>query len=81
MFIVAVVQHIMIGDLSQGGVSLSDDDPEYFASSADDTDHLPEGTELGDTPQLSRSEEYSLVRDSTSTFAGENTKTRHVRVE
>jgi len=80
MFIVAVVQHIMIGDLSQGGMSFSGDEPEYFASTADDTDHLPEGTELGDTP-LSRSEEYSLVRDSTSTFAGENTQARHIRVE
>ena len=81
MFIVAVVQHIKIGDLSQGGVWLSGDEPGYSASSDDDIDHMPEGSELGDTHRLSRSEEYSLVRDSTSGFAGENVQTKHIQVE
>jgi hypothetical protein len=71
MFIVAVVQHIKIGDLSQGGVFLSGDEPGYSTSSADDIDHLPGGIEVGDT-RLSKSDEYSLVRESTSGFAGEN---------
>jgi proteasome activator subunit 4 len=70
MFIVSVVQHIKIGDLSQGGVSLSGDEPGYM--DVDDVDYLPEGTEFGDSPRLSKSEERSLVRDSTAGFAGED---------
>jgi len=70
MFIVSVVQHIRIGDLSQAGVSLSGDDPGFNAMDVDD-DRLPEGTEPGDTPRLSRSEERLLVRDSTASFVGE----------
>lgn len=69
MFIVAVVQHIKIGDLSQGGISLSGDEPGYDVD-VDDIDRLPAGTEIGDTPRLSKSEERSLVRDSTASFAG-----------
>jgi proteasome activator subunit 4 len=72
MFIVAVVQHIKIEDLSQGGVPLYGDESGYSVSSANENDHLPEGTELGDNPRLSRSGEYSLVRESTSGFTGEN---------
>lgn len=70
MFIVSVVQHIKIGDLSQSGLSFSSDAPEDQLMDVDDVDHLPEGTELGDTPQLSRADERSLVRDSTASFAG-----------
>jgi len=69
MFIVAVVQHIKIGDLSQGGISLSGDEPGYEMD-VDDVDRLPDGTEIGDAPRLSKSEERSLVRDSTASFAG-----------
>jgi len=36
----------------------------------DKVDHLPEGTELGAAPRLSRSEERSVVRDSTASFPG-----------
>ncbi|KAH9487094.1 Proteasome activator complex subunit 4 [Psilocybe cubensis] len=68
MFILSVVQHIKIGDLSQSGFSFSDDGPTDDMD-VDDVDHLPEGTEPGDTPQLSRAEERSLVRDSTANFA------------
>lgn len=70
MFIVSVVQHIKIGDLSQAGVSLSGDDTGLNVMDVDD-EHLPEGTEPGVMPRLSRSEERSLVRDSTASFAGE----------
>lgn len=69
MFIVAVVQHIKIGDLSQSGMSFSGDEPEEMMDT-DEHDHLPEGTEIGSQPQLSRAEERSLVRDSTAGFAG-----------
>jgi len=69
MFIVAVVQHIKIGDLSQGGITLSGDEPGYEID-VNDIDRLPDGTEIGDTPHLSKSEERSLVRDSTASFAG-----------
>ena len=70
MFIVAVVQHIKIADLSQSGFSLSGDEPGDQMMDVDDTDRLPEGTDVGDVPRLSRSEERSLVRDSTAGFAG-----------
>ncbi|KAF8971500.1 armadillo-type protein [Flammula alnicola] len=69
MFIVSVVQHIKIGDLSQSGLSLSGDDPGDEMMDIDDVDHLPEGTEAGDEPRLSRADERSLVRDSTASFA------------
>jgi len=69
MFIVAVVQHIKIGDLSQSGMSFSGDEPGEMMD-VDKTDHLPEGTEIGSQSQLSRAEERSLVRDSTAGFAG-----------
>lgn len=77
MFIVAVVQHIKIGDLTQGGISLSWDEPGFGTMDVDDVDHLPEGTEHGDTSRLSRSEERSLVRDSTAGFAGEDYQAAH----
>ncbi|KAF9474298.1 hypothetical protein BDN70DRAFT_884955 [Pholiota conissans] len=70
MFIVSVVQHIKIGDLSQSGLSLSSDGgPGDDMMDVDDTDHLPDGTEIGDEPRLNRAEERSLVRDSTASFA------------
>ena len=69
MVIVSVVQHIKIGDLSQSGLSLSSDGPVDDMMDVDDVDHLPEGTE-SEEPRLSRSDERSLVRDSTSGFAG-----------
>ena len=69
MYIVSVIQHIKIGDLSQSGMSFSGDEPDD-AMDEDDVDHLPEGTELGAAPRLSRSEERSLVRDSTASFPG-----------
>lgn len=36
----------------------------------EEVDHIPDGTEPGDTPVLSREEERSLVKDSTASFAG-----------
>ena len=69
MFIVAIVQHMKIGDLSQSGISFSGDEP-VEAMDVDEIDHLPEGTEIGSEPQLNKAEERSLVRDSTASFAG-----------
>lgn len=69
MFIVAIVQHIKIGDLSQSGMSFSGDEPEETMD-VDEIDHLPEGTEFGSEPRLNKAEERSLVRDSTASFAG-----------
>ncbi|KAF8807254.1 hypothetical protein BYT27DRAFT_7189352 [Phlegmacium glaucopus] len=70
MFIVAVVQHMKIGDLSQSGMLFSSDEPEERMDVDDnEIDHLPEGTEIGSQSQLNRAEERSLVRDSTASFA------------
>jgi proteasome activator subunit 4 len=69
MFIVAIVQHMKIGDLSQSGISFSGDEPEETMV-VDEIDHLPEGTEIGSEPRLNRAEERSLVRDTTASFAG-----------
>ena len=69
MFIVAIVQHMKIGDLSQSGISFSGDEP-VEAMNVDEIDHLPEGTEIGSEPRLNKAEERSLVRDSTASFAG-----------
>ena len=65
MCIVSVIQHIKIGDLSQSSMSFSRDEPD---DAMDEVDYLPEGTELGAAPRLSRSEERSLVRDSTASY-------------
>jgi hypothetical protein len=70
MFIVSVIQHIKIADLSQSGLSLSADGPGDDMMDIHDVDHIPDGTDLGDTPRLSRAEERSLARDSTAGFAG-----------
>lgn len=70
MFIVSVIQHIKIGDLSmsQSGAALGDVPPEEM--DIDQEYELPDGTDIGDTPALSRADERSLVRDSTAGFAG-----------
>ncbi|KAL1690120.1 hypothetical protein GGG16DRAFT_125867 [Schizophyllum commune] len=72
LFIVSVVQHIKIGDLSgqhSGSVNpLVGDGPADGMMDVDIVE-LPEGTEPGDTPSFSLEEERSLVRDSTANFA------------
>ena len=69
MFIVAIVQHMKIGDLSQSGMSFSGDEPEETMD-VDEIYHLPEGTEIGSEPRLNKAEERALVRDATASFAG-----------
>jgi proteasome activator subunit 4 len=71
MFIVAVVQNIKIGDLSstQSGLSFSSDAPGETMD-VDEGIHLPDGTEPGASPTLSKAEERVLVRESTAGFAG-----------
>lgn len=79
MFIVSVVQHMKIGDLSmqQGGVPLSSGPAEdMMEMDGQDDSRLPDGVEAGEAPTLSREEERTLARDSTAGFAGQ----RHVRV-
>ena len=58
-------------------MTLSWDEPGFGTMDVDNVDCLPEGTELGDSPRLSRSEERSLVRDSTAGFAGEDHQASH----
>lgn len=72
MFIVSVIQHIKIGDLSMhhSGVAFTGDTPGDEMMDIDTDDRLPDGTEPGESPTLSREEERSLVRDSTAGFAG-----------
>lgn len=74
MFIVSVVQRIKIGDLSiqQGGVPLSSAGAEDMMDidNKGDNTRLPDGTEVGETPTLSKEEERALARDSTAGFAG-----------
>jgi proteasome activator subunit 4 len=71
MFIIAVVQNIKIGDLSstQTGLSFSSDAPGE-SMDIDEEIRLPDGTELGAPPTLSKAEERTLVRESTAGFAG-----------
>ncbi|KAI0296143.1 hypothetical protein BC826DRAFT_1005479 [Russula brevipes] len=70
MFIIAVVQNIKIGDLSstQSGLSFSSDAPGE-SMDIDEGLRLPDGTELGAPPALSRAEERTLVCESTAGFA------------
>ncbi|TFK41322.1 hypothetical protein BDQ12DRAFT_768249 [Crucibulum laeve] len=68
MFIVATIQHLKIGDLSQSRMDLSGD-PGEDMDVDEPYDHLPDGTDMGDTPRLSREDERALVRDSTASFA------------
>lgn len=73
MFIVSVVQHMKIGDLSiqQGGMPLSSTPAEQMMDiDSNKEDLLPLGS--GETPVLSREEERALARDSTANFAGED---------
>ncbi|KAH9081608.1 hypothetical protein EDB83DRAFT_2512470 [Lactarius deliciosus] len=69
-FIIAAIQNIKIGDLSstQSGLSFSSDAPGETMD-VDEVTHLPDGTELGTSPTLSRAEERILVRESTAGFA------------
>ncbi|KAJ7129977.1 hypothetical protein C8R43DRAFT_1025251 [Mycena crocata] len=70
-FIVAAIQHVRIGDLSTHASALpgfADEMMDVDGAEADATP-FPTGTELGDTPVLSRDEERALVRDSTASFA------------
>ena len=71
MFIIAVVQNIKIGDLSstQSGLSFSSDAPGE-SMDVDEGIRLPDGTEFGASPTLSKTEERTLVRESTAGFAG-----------
>lgn len=71
LFITGVAQSIKIGDLSMhhAGVALSGDIPPEEVMDVDDSERLPEGTEMGSMPKLSRQEERSLARDSTAAFA------------
>jgi proteasome activator subunit 4 len=65
MFIVAAVQHIKVGDLTLH--------PSGFSESSDDEDEMMDEEEdfiQSETPRLSRADERSLARDSTSGFAG-----------
>lgn len=73
MFIASVVQHIKIGDLSmqQGGIPLSGEPAEDMMEiDGGNSERLPDGVELGETPTLSREDERALARDSTAGFAG-----------
>ncbi|CAK5268900.1 unnamed protein product [Mycena citricolor] len=67
-FIVAAVQHIRVGDLSThaSGLPLVDEEAMDVDS---DTTPFPAGSEMGEVPQLSRTDERALVRDSTAGFA------------
>jgi proteasome activator subunit 4 len=71
-FIVAAIQHVRIGDLSMHTSGLPAFDEEMMEVDGTDADlaPFPTGTELGDTPVLSKDEERTLVRDSTASFAG-----------
>jgi proteasome activator subunit 4 len=74
MFIVSAVQHIKVGDLSmhQSGLPLSEDAPgESLMDIDSDYPGLPDGTDIGDIPRLTKDEERLLVRESTAGFAGE----------
>lgn len=76
MFIVSVVQHMKIGDLSiqQGGIPLSSGAAEDMmdVDNQEDNTRLPDGTDVGEAPTLSREEERALARDSTAGFAGQS---------
>ncbi|KAJ6519492.1 hypothetical protein C8R45DRAFT_852433 [Mycena sanguinolenta] len=72
-FIVAAIQHVRVGDLSMHTSALPAYDEEMMDVDGMNVDPdaapFPTGTELGDTPMLSREEERTLVRDSTAGFA------------
>ncbi|KAJ2920211.1 hypothetical protein MD484_g84, partial [Candolleomyces efflorescens] len=65
-FINNVMMNVKIGDLSASyGTGTFDDGMEVD----EQVDHIPDGTEYGGPAVLSREEERSLTRDSTSAFA------------
>ncbi|KAN0100847.1 hypothetical protein V8E55_000831, partial [Tylopilus felleus] len=71
-FIISAIQHVKIGDISmhQSGFALSGDAPsEYLMELDNDETRLPEGVEMSPFVALSREEERTLVRESTSGFA------------
>lgn len=74
MFIVSVVQYVKIGDLSshQTAVHISSDAPAEGIMDVDASNEsrLPDGTDIGGAPVLSREEERALTRESTVAFAG-----------
>ncbi|KAG6817600.1 hypothetical protein H0H87_006228 [Tephrocybe sp. NHM501043] len=67
VFIVSVVQHIKVGDLTQysTGISYSSSDADVIN---DDERDFGQGADT-DIPVLSKEEERSLVRDTTASFA------------
>ncbi|KAI0961210.1 hypothetical protein AcV7_000369 [Taiwanofungus camphoratus] len=73
MFIVSVVQYVKIGDLSshQTAVHISSDAPAEGIMDVDASNEsrLPDGTDIGGAPVLSREEERALTRESTVAFA------------
>lgn len=66
-FIVSIVQHLKIGDLTQhrSGVSYTSDSE----SDEMEVDDYDQDVDM-DIPRISKEEERSLVRDSTAGFAG-----------
>lgn len=56
--------------MAQSGLSLSSDAPYEDIMDVDQDVRLPDGTDLGEMPVLSREEERILVRESTASFAG-----------
>jgi proteasome activator subunit 4 len=70
MFIVSVLQHIRLGDLStsQSGVPLTEDIPNDDLMQVDNAS-FPQGLENG-TGSFNITDERAIVRESTSGFAG-----------
>ncbi|PCH33382.1 hypothetical protein WOLCODRAFT_21973 [Wolfiporia cocos MD-104 SS10] len=72
MCIASIVQYIKIGDISmqQGGAPLTSDAPaeELMEVDGDNDVRLPDGTEIGSVPVLSREEERALAKESTAGF-------------
>lgn len=66
-FIISVVQHLKIGDLTkeQSRLSHSSDDEDAMECEQEYSQSVD-----ADVPVLSREDERSLVRDSTAGFAG-----------
>ena len=67
MFVTEAIKIVAIADVSATQVGASFDDGMDVDQ---EVDRIPDGTELGDSPVLSRGEERSLVKDSTASFAG-----------
>lgn len=69
MFIVSVVQHIKLGDLTKfsSGISYSNDTNAIMENDFDER----QATDT-DVPLLSKEESRSIVRDTTASFAGDD---------